>query len=311
MPILEDIFGTTPLDASLGKLGSANQSIFEYDKQVEINVTSTTNTSMASVILENIGDYTFMYNGVSTVEAIINAVHDDVPGIGEYLDSRFIEKECHDFKQTSNRPFTDQASESLRIRDVDDDVREVEAGLCVINAWASEKVMQRKLFEEEGHLKPYRMKYFDIPLIVNQCQEGMDFMEALRATKNDSIFGRPSVQSIIQIHWNFWNKFEICMKLIPFAIQIVTFFIWSNFLLPTKANEGGHDDMNAILVGILLVTGFYFEIIELKLLAHNPYTYFKAIDKIVDFIGTTLLVWNAVWSIVFGDEAFSVFFWRI
>ena len=44
---------------------------------------------MASVILENIKDFSFMY--LSTVDALIEAVGQNVPGIGDYLDSRFIE----------------------------------------------------------------------------------------------------------------------------------------------------------------------------------------------------------------------------
>ena len=88
---------------------------------------------MASVILENIMDYSFMY--LSTVDAIINAVSLDVPGINEYLDARFIEN-SYNVQQTSNKPFTSRAKEILKIRDGDAIVR-IEAGLCVIDAWAA------------------------------------------------------------------------------------------------------------------------------------------------------------------------------
>ena len=49
----------------------------------------TVNVTMASVILENIKDFSFMY--LSTVDALIVAVGADVPGIGDYLDARFID----------------------------------------------------------------------------------------------------------------------------------------------------------------------------------------------------------------------------
>ena len=74
----------------------------------------------------------------------------------------------------------------------------------MIDAWASEEVVKNSLFEKEGYLKPYKMKYFDIPLIISNSKEGMEFMEALGRADDQSIFGRASVQSIIQIHWNFW-----------------------------------------------------------------------------------------------------------
>ena len=44
---------------------------------------------------------------------------------------------------------------------------------------------------------------------------------------------------------------------------MLTFFVWSNFVLPTKAADGkGWDGENWILVAILLVTGLYFLIME-------------------------------------------------
>ena len=44
---------------------------------------------MASVILDYIKDYSFLY--LSSVSAISNAVRDDIPGIGGFLESRLRE----------------------------------------------------------------------------------------------------------------------------------------------------------------------------------------------------------------------------
>ena len=104
-----------------------------------------------------------MYTGINTVDALISAVAIDVPGIGEYLDSRFIQN-SFDTSQNSHRSFTSNAREILKIRD-GDDCTELEAGLVNIHAWCSEKIMTDALFEKTGNLKPYKMLYFDLPLI--------------------------------------------------------------------------------------------------------------------------------------------------
>ena len=83
------------------------------------------------------------------------------------------------------------------------------------------------------------MKYYDVPHIISQSREGFEFIEALGITDDESLFGLQSVQSIIHLHWMFWKKWEILLRLIPFFVQILTFFIWSNFILPSKAAEGG------------------------------------------------------------------------
>ena len=89
--MLEDVYGTTALDACLGKLmwRDVNSGIFEFNKAAAEDDMQTVNKTMASVIFENIKDFSFMY--LSTVDSIINAVGSNVPGIGDYLDGRFIE----------------------------------------------------------------------------------------------------------------------------------------------------------------------------------------------------------------------------
>ena len=164
IPMLEDLYGTTALDSCLGKLvwRDVNKGIFEFNRAAAENEMASVNKTMASVIFENIQDFSFMY--LSTVDAIINAVGSNVPGIGDYLDARYIE-DSYKVQQTSNRPFTSNALEILNIRD-GEDVKKIEAGLCVIDAWAPESVVKRSLFQDKGHFKPYKMKYYDIPLIV-------------------------------------------------------------------------------------------------------------------------------------------------
>ena len=89
--MLEDMYGTTALDSCLGSLKwrDVDNGVFEFNRKNAENAMSSVNKTMASVIFENIMEYSFMY--LSTVDAIISATESNVPGIVEYLDSRFIE----------------------------------------------------------------------------------------------------------------------------------------------------------------------------------------------------------------------------
>ena len=99
------------------------------------------------------------------------------------------------------------------------------------------------------------------------------------------------------------------MKLIPFSIQLITFFLWSNLILPTKSSEGGFDDENQIFVGILLVTGLYFLLLETIQLINKPKAYFNLV-KLIDSVGATLIIYNSLYSVIYNDS-FTVRFWRI
>lgn len=170
---------------------------------------------------------------MSSVAAISNAVIDNVPGIGDYLESRFKE-EAFIVQNTSFMSTKHSKRRILKIRDGENVITK-EAGLCELDLWTRESKVKEELFKDHGFYKPYKMKYYDVPHIISQSREGFDFIEALGITDNESLFGLQSVQSIIHLHWMFWKKWEILLRLIPFFVQILTFFIWSNFILPSKA----------------------------------------------------------------------------
>lgn len=188
-----------------------------------------------------------------------------------------------------------------------------EAGLCELDLWPRESKVKEELFTERGYFKPYKMKFYDLPHIVTQSLEGMEFIEALARTSDTSLFGLRSVQSIIHLHWMFWRKWEVFLRLIPFFAQILTFFLWSNFLLPTKAAEGsGWDRENVTLVAFLLLTGFWFLLIETLQFFAAPLDYVTRSlpSKLIEAVGVILLVYNALYSVVNTDQ-FTVAFWRI
>lgn len=121
---------------------------------------------MAAVIFEYIREYSFLYAGGTIVDAISASIKMEVPGIGDYLDSRFI-PDSFDIQQSSNSEFLPNAKKLLKVN-FGDEVRELETGICLIDAWSAESAMQKKLFQDEGTLRPYTMHYFDIPLIISQ-----------------------------------------------------------------------------------------------------------------------------------------------
>ena len=90
--MIQDVYGVTPLDSCLGKLvWSPNYEgvFFELEEEVAKQQKEVKNKTMASVILDYIKDYSFLY--LSSVSAISNAVRDDIPGIGGFLESRLRE----------------------------------------------------------------------------------------------------------------------------------------------------------------------------------------------------------------------------
>ena len=91
--MIRDVNGITPLDSCLGKLvwRPYYEGVFySLDEEYATQQAEVKNKTMASVIFENIQEYSFMY--LSSVAAVSNAVGDDIPGIGDFLQSRFREE---------------------------------------------------------------------------------------------------------------------------------------------------------------------------------------------------------------------------
>lgn len=103
---------------------------------------------MAEVIFDNIKNYGFMQSSTLINEAVIEAVHRSLPGIGEYLDSR-LQKVDHCF--TSNTQRSIKNSSIVKLADVD------EIGMIKADIWERENVMKDKLFEAKGALQPMSM----------------------------------------------------------------------------------------------------------------------------------------------------------
>ena len=100
------------------------------------------NKTMASVIFQKIKDYRFLH--VSSVSAITNAVADNIPGIGDFLEARF-RNESYIVQNTSFRKFKNSIKRSLEIRN-DDKVIKKYVGLCELDLWTPESKVKEELF---------------------------------------------------------------------------------------------------------------------------------------------------------------------
>ena len=98
---------------------------------------------MASVILDYIKDYSFLY--LSSISAVSNAVREDIPGIGGFPESR-LREDAYAVQQTSFHSFKPQKKRILKIKDGEDNVITKTAGLCELDLWSAESTVKEELF---------------------------------------------------------------------------------------------------------------------------------------------------------------------
>ena len=71
-----------------------------------------------------------------------------------------------------------------------------------------------------------------MPFVYNQTEQGYELVYSLRKCKNISIFDLKSVQILVDQQENVWKKISIIFIGIPMIIQLITFSMWSNIVLP-------------------------------------------------------------------------------
>lgn len=62
---------------------------FNRGAEIEKFVKSWQNYNLASNFFDNIKDYSFLHSGSTLIDAITDGLRNDLPGLVEYLDSRF------------------------------------------------------------------------------------------------------------------------------------------------------------------------------------------------------------------------------
>ena len=106
VPMIRDIYGKTPLDWALDLPGTRNnlflvlndgKAEYKYVRKLKKLLYAVrlaqkpvklTNAAMAGLIFACIKDYSYLHSGPLLGPAINKAIGKNIPGIGEYLDSR-------------------------------------------------------------------------------------------------------------------------------------------------------------------------------------------------------------------------------
>ena len=63
--------------------------------------------------------------------------------------------------------------------------------------WGSEDEIKEKLFDKTKELQPMELMFLDMPYVCKQNKDGYNFVKALAECPDLELFGRKSVQIII------------------------------------------------------------------------------------------------------------------
>jgi hypothetical protein len=134
------------------------------------------------------------------------------------------------------------------------------------------------------------IRYLDIPVFMYNSSEGYSFFEALDKHKDLEIFGRASVQILINHREHDLMKFYYAMYIIPYMIYFVTFIYWTNYgvhslltAADVKKNSLGLTDTLIFKLlnpacWILIVGALYFAFISIVSVYKQPHLIFKPLS---------------------------------
>jgi len=116
IPILQDLYGQTPLDVCLGirKLRAQEKQFFLAKRQAKVSMAedeSAVNLIMADLILENLAEYGVLHSSQQILDAVIQATRIGLPSIKLYLESR-LKKTLHPMLQPNQRRIRQEISRS-------------------------------------------------------------------------------------------------------------------------------------------------------------------------------------------------------
>lgn len=210
---------------------------------------------MASAIFENLCDYSFMHSSYFLTESIIKGIEEQLPTIGDYLDSRL--QECnHTFADRTQPGFLDEKSKKSPAMH--------EYGIIKTEIWTQESNIKDELFDNDKTLMPQKLSYVDIPHLYRRTPEGYKFLKALEKFEDISLFGRKSVQILIDFQYEYWNRHQYYSIGVPMTIQLGVFWYWSNIVIKHIEKDPLDFYYQEIVCRYaLLVTAVYLLLIEI------------------------------------------------
>lgn len=75
------------------------------------------------------------------------------------------------------------------------------------------------------------LRYLDIPYIIGHTEFGDNFIDALLAAEDPTIFGKRSIQVIIDEHHKIWGNYNLWLIFFPMVLQLLVFAYWSNIIV--------------------------------------------------------------------------------
>ena len=264
VPIFQDMYGQTPLDYCLGVFKRYKNKLrrqvddkpgFSRGPETEAAVRSWQNYNLAACLFDNIKGYSFLHSGSALVDAITDGFHNDLPGLVEYLDSRFKQGKL----KSQNR-------KELRKGVLIGKGKEHEYGVMELTACTDKAEIKNRMFQEDGALIPMELQYFDLPLLHTGGREGQAFINALDAATDMEVFGNKSIQRLITYRWKRWKVYYYTEIVVPYLVLMALYEYASHRL----ASFAQSRTQVLVVLGTVFALSVYFLILEIILLARNP-----------------------------------------
>jgi hypothetical protein len=273
VPLLLDCEGCTPIDIALGITTRTNSDLYSEDSMKDLQ--------LASLFLKNLKETSFLNQGQMMVRSVISCIEEKVPGVGDYLDSRFKAINC----------MPGEIQESMR-KDMLKQVGDIEYGAVGSTPWTPESSLVSQLYEVSGWNCRYTNSFFDLPWLHDFTLDGRDFLEACQDHDDIKFFSHKSIQLLVNHHWEQWQRAVFGLKLIPFTMLLVVFMFWSNLILthshsPQVRDSLGHltdfdaDGTNVVIYRkadiaaswFLIIMGCFFMLTEVQAFFYDPKNY--------------------------------------
>lgn len=197
------------------------------------------------------------------------------------------------------------------------------------------------MYIEQGSNQQYNNYFFDLPSLHTESEAGLRFISAMADDDIDvSLFSFKTIQMLVNFHWKQMQTKIYCLKIVPYTIMLVVFWVWSNIIIQ-KSHKNYELDAQSdntfrlledlvatnstlasdilernryrladiIFCYILIVCSSYFMVTEVEAVIRSPKNYFKNwVENATDLIPLILLYKNTIESLV-NEKPLTYQFW--
>ena len=167
------------------------------------------NMEMALILFECIKSYQMLHSSPYLIKAITEAIEHNLPGIGDYLDSRIVKYENIHISTMQRM---------IKNKKADDICGEQQYGVFSIDVIGKTKRVKNGLFKPDGPEKQMTFEIFDVPELYQDNKNGANFVRALGNSDNIELFSHIAVQKIVNFHWKDTSKFVYGTMFFPLCM---------------------------------------------------------------------------------------------